>query len=222
MPISPEQALAGFVTDASGQRADIVSTEHADGEERAWLRLDDGTQLLVPVSALTRMDDGGWRLPFTFAAVREEADNVQLSFPVMEEQLQVGKRLVDTGRGLRIRKTVGERERVIDEPLLRDELAVEHVPVGQIVAADAPPQMRYEGDTLVVPVLEEVLVVQKQLLLKEEVRITRRRHEVREPQRVALRSEHVEVERFDEGERGESGQARHMPAEGPSGDASRP
>jgi stress response protein YsnF len=65
-----------------------------------------------------------------------------------------------------------------------------------------------------------VLVVQKQLLLKEEVRITRRRHEVREPQRVALRSEHVEVERFDE-RISESntghGQAQHMPAEGHSG-----
>lgn len=225
MPTPPENASAEFVTDASGQRAAIVSTEHAEGEERAWLRLADGTQLLVPMSMLAKLDDGGWRLPFTFDAAREEADSVQMSFPVMEERLQVGKRLVDTGRGLRIRKTVGEHERVVDEPLLRDELTVEHVPVGQIVSGDAPPQMRHEGDTLVVPVLEEVLVVQKQLLLKEEVRITRRRREVREPQRVALRSEHVEVERFDEcGERGEgrgeSGQAQPMPAEERSGSAS--
>lgn len=215
MPTPPENASAEFVTDASGQRAAIVSTEHAEGEERAWLQLADGTQLLVPMPMLSKLDDGGWRLPFTFDAAREEADSVQMSFPVMEERLQVGKRLVDTGRGLRIRKTVGERERIVDEPLLRDELAVEHVPVGQIVSGESPPQMRYEGDTLVVPVLEEVLVVQKQLLLKEEVRITRRRHEVREPQRVALRSEHVEVERFDE--RGEGRQAQPMPAEERSG-----
>ncbi|HEX7646309.1 MAG TPA: YsnF/AvaK domain-containing protein [Noviherbaspirillum sp.] len=224
MPTPSENAPNEFVIDAAGQRAAIVSTEHAEGEQRAWLRLDDGTQLLVPLSALARLDDGGWRLPFTFDAAREEVDDVQMSFPVMEERLQVGKRLVDTGRGLRIRKTVGERERVIDEPLMRDELAVEHVPVGQIVPGDAPPQMRYEGDTLVVPVLEEVLVVQKQLLLKEEVRITRHRHEVREPQRVALRSEHVEVERFEghgemreeasgEAHGSESGQAQSMPAD---------
>lgn len=216
MPTLSENAPSEFVTDASGQQAAIVSTEHAEGEERAWLRLADGTQLLVPMVMLTKLADGGWRLPFTFDAAREQAHSVQMSFPVMEERLQVGKRVVDTGRGLRVRKTVGERERIVDEPTLRDELAVEHVPVGQIVSGDTPPHTRYEGDTLVVPVLEEVLVVQKQLLLKEEVRITRRRHEVREPQRVVLRSEHVEVERFDE--RGEgSGQAQHMPAEGHSG-----
>ncbi|QDZ30700.1 DUF2382 domain-containing protein [Noviherbaspirillum sp. UKPF54] len=122
-----------------------------------------------------------------------------MSFPVLEEQMQVEKRIVDTGRGVRLHKTVAERERLLDEPLRRDELVVEHVPVGQIVQEAAPPQARYEGDTLVVPVLEEVLMVQKQLLLKEEVRITRRQHQVREPQSVVLRSEQVAVERFDEG-----------------------
>src|SRR5690606_31687528 len=56
--------------------------------------------------------------------------------------------------------------------------------------------IRYEGDTMIVPVLEEVLVMQKRLLLEEEVRITRRRSEHRAPQRVMLREEHAEVERF--------------------------
>jgi hypothetical protein len=50
-------------------------------------------------------------------------------------------------------------------------------------------------------VLEEVLVVQKQLLLKEEVRITRLRRPVHAPQSVTLKSEQVTEERFDEGNR---------------------
>ncbi|NEX63478.1 YsnF/AvaK domain-containing protein [Noviherbaspirillum sp. 17J57-3] len=129
-----------------------------------------------------------------------------MTFPVMEEVLHVDKRVVETGRGIRLHKTVDERHRTIDEPLMREELAVEHVPVGQIVPEGRLPETRYEGDTLVVPVLEEVLVVQKQLLLKEEVRITRRRQEVHEPQQVALRSEHIRVERF-----GDEEQARVMP-----------
>lgn len=197
------------VIDVAGQRAVIVSTEHAKGEECAWLRLDDGTQLLVPVAMLTRLDDGGYRLPISFDAAREQARNVRISMPVMEELLEVDKRKVDTGRGVRLRKTVSEREHLIDEPLQRDELAVERIPVGQIVEEE-PPQMRYEGDTLVVPVLEEVLVVEKRLLLKEEIRITRHRHEVHEPQRVSLRTEHVEVARFDE-------QAQLMPAQSDPG-----
>lgn len=208
-PLSQNANPNAVVIDVAGQRAAIVSTEHAEGAERAWLRLDDGTHLLVPVALLTRLDDGGYRLPISFGAAREQARNVQISMPVMEERLEVGTRKVDTGRGVRLRKTVSEREQLIDEPLQRDELAVERVAVGQIVE-DEPPQMRYEGETLVVPVLEEVLVVQKRLLLKEEIRITRHQHEVHEPQRVSLRTEHVEVERFDE-------QAQLMPAQSDPG-----
>ena len=206
---SPHATPHAVVADAAGQRATIVSTEYAEGEEHAWLRLNDGTQLLVPVALLTRLDDGGYHLPISFDAAREQAREMRLSMPVMEERAQVSKRKVDTGRGVRIRKTVSEREQLIDEPLQHDELAVERVAVGQIVE-DEPPQMRYEGETLVVPVLEEVLVVQKRLVLKEEIRITRHRHEVHEPQRVSLRAEHVEVERFDE-------RAQLMPAQNDPG-----
>jgi uncharacterized protein (TIGR02271 family) len=70
---------------------------------------------------------------------------------------------------------------------------VERVPVGRVV--EAAPQVRSEGDTMVVPVLEEVLVVEKRLMLKEEVRITLRRVAETSQQRVTLRSEEVVVER---------------------------
>ncbi|WP_232429420.1 YsnF/AvaK domain-containing protein [Noviherbaspirillum autotrophicum] len=187
------------IIDAAGHQAAIVSTQHVGTEEQAWIRIDGGAQVLVPVSLLAREDDGSFRLPFTFGSGAGDAA-VQMSFPVMEEQMQVAKRTVDTGRGIRLHKTVAEREQVLDELLRRDELVVEHVPVGRVVPDAAVPQARYEGDTLVVPVLEEVLTVQKQLVLKEEVRITRRQHQVREPHSVMLRSEQVAVERFDEGQ----------------------
>lgn len=186
------------VIDAAGHPAEIVSTEYSGAEEHACIRLD-GTQVMVPVSLLARQQDGAYRLPFSFDARHGQTERAQMSFPVLEEQMQVDKRVVETGRGIRIHKAVVEHERVLDEPLRRDELAVEHVPIGRIVADGEPPQVRYEGDTLVVPVLEEVLVVQKQLLLKEEVRVTRRQRQVQEPQTVVLRSEQVSVERFDEG-----------------------
>ncbi len=58
--------------------------------------------------------------------------------------------------------------------------------------------MRQEGDTLIVPLLEEVLVVQKQLLLKEEVHISKKRTEQHHPEQVTLRSEQVSVERIEQ------------------------
>lgn len=120
-----------------------------------------------------------------------------LVIPVIEETVEVGRRMVDTGEGVRIEKRVMEREEQIDEPLMRDELIVERVWIDRIVSGPEPIQ-HYDGETLVVPVLEEVLVLEKKVRLKEEVRITRRQRQTRAPQTVSLKSEEVSVERFDD------------------------
>lgn len=181
------------VRDAAGNEAVVTAVEERDDGAQAWVQLADGMQVLVPVSLFRRQEDRVYRLPFHF-----EGEGARFVIPVLAESIKVGTRSVDTGRGVRVHKTVQEEERVVDPPLLRDELVVERVAVGTIVAEGDPPQARQEGDTWIVPVLEEVLVVQKQLLLKEEVRITRRREPMHAPQTVRLRSEHVAVERFDE------------------------
>jgi stress response protein YsnF len=122
----------------------------------------------------------------------------QIRVPVSREEAWVEKRIVDSGRGVRIHKTVAEHPCQIDERLLRDEVEVSHVPVDRIVPLDQAPATRYEGDTLVVPVLEEVLVVERRLRIKEELRITRTRREEHHAETVLLKSEQVSVERFDE------------------------
>jgi stress response protein YsnF len=121
-----------------------------------------------------------------------------LKVPVIREEVQVEKQVVDTGRGVRIHKTVAEHPCHIDERLLRDDVEVSHVPVDRIVPLDAAPATRYEGDTLVVPILEEVLVVERRVRIKEELRITRTRREEHHAETVMLKSEQVSVERFDE------------------------
>jgi uncharacterized protein (TIGR02271 family) len=112
--------------------------------------------------------------------------------PVIQETLEVHPSPVERGR-VRIRKIVHEREEIVDPPLLHDEVVVERVPVNRVI--EAPIAVRSEGDTLVIPLLEEVLVVEKRLLLKEEVRVTKRRAETHRPQRVTLRREEAVVER---------------------------
>ena len=121
-------------------------------------------------------------------AAREDGTVV---IPIVEEMLTVDKRAVVTG-GVRLVKRVTEREEVIDEALLREAVTVERVPINQIVAE--APASRQEGDTLIVPVLEEVLVTEKRLLLKEEIRITRTQTTVHEPQTITLRAEHAALE----------------------------
>lgn len=119
------------------------------------------------------------------------------SLPVVQEELHVGKRVVETGRGVRLHKTVSEEVWRVDDLLREQTLDIEHVPVNTWIEGDAPGN-RYEGNTLVIPVLEEVLVVEKRLRLKEEIRITARSHETPVSERVVLRREQVNTERFDE------------------------
>lgn len=121
-----------------------------------------------------------------------------LRVPVIAEELVIGTRTVDTGRGVRIHKTVVEQPVTIDERLARDEVEIRHVPVDRIVAPDEAPANRYEGDTLVVPVLEEVLVVERRVRIKEELHITRIRREDHHQEEIVLKAEQVNVERFDE------------------------
>jgi uncharacterized protein (TIGR02271 family) len=113
--------------------------------------------------------------------------------PVIAEELAVGRREVETGR-VRLTKQVHERQEVVDQPTVTEDVVVERVPVNRVV--EAAPAPRQEGDTWVVPVMEEVVVVERRLVLKEEVRITRRRTESHDPQTVTLRSEEVRIDRI--------------------------
>ena len=189
------------------------------GEDQTLLRLSDGTQFLVPTELLTQRPDGRYDLHLK---LREYATQTQLSpepedtapttdseginpqhdastdetadtvVPVVEERLKVGKRQTVQNR-VHVHKYVTERTETADVPLLRQSVKVEHVRVGRPVDEAAP--ARFEGDTMIVPLYEEVLVVSKQLMLVEEVRITTERSERHDPQEVTLRREEVKVER---------------------------
>lgn len=121
----------------------------------------------------------------------------KLRIPVISEELHVGRRVVDTGRGVRLNKSVTEEVLRIDEALMQQELEIEHVPMDAWVDGVLP-ERRQEGETLVIPVLEEVLVLQKRVRLKEEIRITAKVHRHTASEQVVLRDEHVSVERFAE------------------------
>lgn len=108
--------------------------------------------------------------------------------PLVEERLSVGKREVERAR-VRVHVHVDEREEVVRQELARDDVTVERVPMD--VRLTDIPQMRTEGTTTIIPVVEEVLVTEKMLVLVEEIRIHRRltteTHEIP----VMLRSEHA-------------------------------
>jgi len=159
------------------------------------VRLADGGTLLVDKSLLQQEGgEGRYRLPVRYADLQQVArdgGDRPIVIPVIEETMTVEKRLVT--RPVRIVKSVEERQVTVDETFAEEDIEVERVQVDREV--DGPVSIRYEGDTIVIPLLEEVVVVEKRLRLREEVRI-RRRHTTRaltEP--VTLRREEVRVER---------------------------
>lgn len=123
-----------------------------------------------------------------------EPSERDLTIPLHEERVEIAKRDVERGR-VAVHIRTEQREELVSARLRRDEVTVERVPVGRVV--EAPPPVREEDGVLIVPLLEERLIVRTELVLTEELRIVRRSRteEVQEP--VTLRSERAEVARSE-------------------------
>jgi uncharacterized protein (TIGR02271 family) len=133
--------------------------------------------------AKNRMVNGG---------LNEAADGESV-LPLMAEELEISKERKERGR-IRISKRVRRDAKLVDEILHNESYDVKRVPVNRTV--EAPVEPRREGETLILPILEEVLVVEKRLVLVEELHITRNVQNKPERREVELRREEIDIERF--------------------------
>jgi uncharacterized protein (TIGR02271 family) len=117
------------------------------------------------------------------------------SIPRIEEQASISKEWVETGK-VHISKKITEHEESINVQLMHEKAHIERVPVNQYVDA-APPAVRYEGDTMIIPVLKEVLVTEKRLILVEELRVTMEQVQTEESKQVTLRKEEINIRKDD-------------------------
>ena len=124
---------------------------------------------------------------------RSESVSDSIVVPVVEEELSVAKRVVEEG-GVRVTRRVEEHEEIIRQALKREDVEVVRVPVNR--AASGAESVRQDGDVIVVPVVEEVLVVTKQLVVREELHIRKRVREEVKSERVVLRKQVVDVEKL--------------------------
>ena len=122
----------------------------------------------------------------------DQTENV--SVPVIEEELEVGKRRVEGDR-VSVRTVPRERTEVVEQPLESMEVEIERIAIDREI--DTAPDIRNDGDTMIIPIVEERLVVEKRLFLREEVHVYRRRVVTQFRQNVTLRSQEVVVERRD-------------------------
>lgn len=120
----------------------------------------------------------------------------EVVLPLLEERARIEKQVVEKGR-VRVSTHTATTEHVLHESLRSDAVGVSRVPVNRRLAeGEALPQVRDEGGVTIIPILEEILVVEKHLVLKEEVHIRRTTAGENVEVPVTLRRQHAVIERF--------------------------
>jgi uncharacterized protein (TIGR02271 family) len=86
------------------------------------------------------------------------------------EDLQITRERI-AGDTVRVRTVTSQHDRLVEEQLVHERVEIVRVPIGRVV--DTVPDVRQDGDVTILPVVEEEIVVQKRLILKEEVHLRR-------------------------------------------------
>lgn len=193
-----------------GTVSDVVVSP--DGDHIAYLLVHAGWfghKLMVPgdvIADAPSRDEVRLTINKDALQARNEADSVmglgrqvgdELHIPLYEERLHAAVRPVDLGE-VRLHKVVDTEEETIRLPVMRQDVELERRTVNQFI--DSPAVSREENGWFVVPLMEEVLVVQKRLLLREEVRFRRVDKTVEDEIHETKRRERLDVEWPDGGQ----------------------
>lgn len=123
------------------------------------------------------------------------SDEIDQKIQLVEESVSVEKERVVTGR-VRVSTSSSEVEKLAQATLAGTGVEVTRERLDREI--DAVPETRVEGDTTIIPVVEEVMVVEKRLVLVEEIRIRQivTSEDVSVP--VTVRKQTATVERIGE------------------------
>lgn len=114
--------------------------------------------------------------------------------PIVVEQATIVKRQTEAGQ-VTVHVSTETVERDLEAELAFEEIEIERVACERVI--DSVPEIRTEGDTTIVPVVEDRAVIHRLLVLVEEVRLTRKRRERLVTLPVQLRRQRAHVSRKD-------------------------
>ncbi|MBA2775445.1 MAG: DUF2382 domain-containing protein [Chloroflexia bacterium] len=126
---------------------------------------------------------------------QRDRNTSNVTLPLSEETLEA--RVFETEIGkVRIHKRVETDRLEQDVELSHDDVVVERAERNEVVKERREPWL--EGEVLIIPVYEEVLVSEKRLMLREVIRVARGRQSERVNVGGEVRREVVDIERIDE------------------------
>jgi uncharacterized protein (TIGR02271 family) len=113
--------------------------------------------------------------------------------PVVQEFLKADKKVVETGK-IHIKKEVVAEDSIVNIPLTSESYKIERIPVKDKVF-DEPPQVRHEGDEMIIPVIKEVVEIRTRYEVTEEIHLIKNKNVTPHSEKVTLKKEKVTVER---------------------------
>lgn len=118
----------------------------------------------------------------------------EVVIPVVREELHVDAVPVQTG-SVRVTKRVYSHDELIEQELRTGKVEVKRVRVDRPV--DGPQAVVRSGNTLVIPIVSEVLKVERMWVVTEEIYITQTEERETVTETVSVNREEVEIERLD-------------------------
>jgi len=115
--------------------------------------------------------------------------------PLTEEVLHLSKQEISTGK-VRVHTVVDTEEKFVRETLEQRSVEVTRIPKNEVLVA--VPTVRTENGVVIVPVFEEVVVVETKLVLREEVHIRTNVSQDTVEFDVPIRKQRAVVERLNE------------------------
>lgn len=126
---------------------------------------------------------------------------IQETIQLVEDEISVTKR-PEISERIRINTITDVAQYLVESSLMSETVSVERIPIGRVIeAGGVVPVATTIGDVTIIPIFEEVVVVEKRLLLKEELRLTRTQTEESVQIPVSLRKQRAVIEHLNsEGE----------------------
>jgi len=118
----------------------------------------------------------------------------ELVVPIIREEAVADAVPVVTG-GVRVTKRVESHDEIVEQALRKSHVEVKRVKTERVV--NGPQPVRREGNTLIVPVVSEVLRVEKQWVVTEEIHLTELQAQETVQNKVTVNAERADVERID-------------------------
>ncbi|CAN5825955.1 hypothetical protein BH24CHL3_BH24CHL3_03000 [soil metagenome] len=126
---------------------------------------------------------------------QRDPNTTNVTLPLSEETLEARVFKTEIGK-VRIHKRIQTDRLEQDVELSHDDVVVERAERNEVVKERREPWL--EGEVLIIPVYEEVLVSEKRLMLREVIRVARGRQSERVNVGGEVQREVVDIERIDE------------------------